>query len=122
MQIKRVVRQTIDESHPGVKDMIDAGYDPQDCVEAIEQSLGNVQEAMKMLDAREMEEGAEPGLFVRSTSREDTMQSQYVFCCRFEHNYIHIDINCLFYFPEMSALSPKKKILLSCVLLLVANS
>ncbi len=71
LQIKTVVTQTVDENHPGVQELVEAGYEPQDCVEAIEQSLGDVQEAMKLLDAREMGEGAQPGLFVRSKSMEE---------------------------------------------------
>ncbi len=76
LQIRTVVRPTVDESHPGVQELVEAGYEPQDCVEAIEQSIGDVQEAMKLLDAREMEEGAQPGMFVRSISREEPMQHQ----------------------------------------------
>ncbi len=74
-QIKKVVRQSIDESHPGVQELVKAGYDPQDSVEAIEQSMGDVQEAMKILDNQEIEE-TEPEIFVRSTSREETIENQ----------------------------------------------
>ncbi len=76
LQIRTVVIPTIDESHPGVLELVEAGYDTQDCVEAVQQCMGDVQEAMKLLDAREMEEGAQPGMFVRSISREELMQHQ----------------------------------------------
>ncbi|XP_064403130.1 E3 ubiquitin-protein ligase RNF213-like isoform X2 [Halichondria panicea] len=69
LQIKTVV--TVDESHPGVQELVEAGYELQDCVEAIEQSLGDMQEAIKLLDAREMGEGAQPGIFVHSKSKEE---------------------------------------------------
>ncbi len=62
--------QTVDENHPGVQELVEAGYEPQDCVEAIEQTLGDVLEAMELLD-REMAEGAQPGLFVRSKNKEE---------------------------------------------------
>lgn len=70
-----MVLQSIDESSPGVQDLIAAGYNTRDAVEAIEQSRGDVQEAMMILDARESEELGEvsEGLFVRSTSREETV-------------------------------------------------
>ncbi len=70
------MRQSVDNSHLGVKELVKAGYDPQECVEAIEQSLGNVQKAMKLLDAREMEEGVQPGIFVHPVSKEEPMQDQ----------------------------------------------
>ncbi len=54
-----------------MQELVEAGYEPQDCVEAIEQSLGDMQEAMKLLNAREMGEGVQPGLFVRSKSKEE---------------------------------------------------
>ncbi len=117
-QIKRVVQQVIDESHPGVQELMEAGYDPQDSVEAIEQSMGDVHEAMKLLDIREMEEGAEPGLFMRSTSREKSMPNQYVcenFCLWFICKY----------FPEMLLLAlalKKMKILLSYALKTTAST
>ncbi len=54
-----------------MEELVEAGYEPQACVDAIEQSLGDVQEAMKLLDAREMGEGAQSGIFVRSKSKEE---------------------------------------------------
>ena len=70
-QIKTVVTQTVDESHPGVEELVEAGYELHACVDAIEQSLGDVQKAMKLLNAREIGEGVQPGLFVRSKSKEE---------------------------------------------------
>ena len=66
-----MVTQTVYENHPGVQELVEAGYEPHDCVEAIEQSLGDVQEAMKLLDAIEMGEGAQSGIFVRSKNKEE---------------------------------------------------
>ncbi len=66
-----MVTQIVDENHPGVEKLVEAGYEPQACVDAIEQSLGDVQKAMKLLNAREMGEGAQPGLFVCSKSKEE---------------------------------------------------
>ncbi len=77
-QIKTVVQEMVDESHPGVLELVEAGYNPQDCMDAMQQSMGDIQEAMKILDVREMDEGAERGIFVRSISREEPMQDQYV--------------------------------------------
>ncbi len=54
-----------------MQELVEAGYELQDCVEAIEQSLGDMQEAIKLLDAREMGEGAQPGIFVHSKSKEE---------------------------------------------------
>ncbi len=72
LQVQTVVRQSVDESHPGVKELVGVGYDVHECVEAIDQCRGDVEEAMKLLDAAVMmEDGTQPGVFVRSISREE---------------------------------------------------
>ncbi len=86
IHIKTVLRPTVDESHPGVQELVEAGYELQDCVEAIEQSM-DVQEALKLLETRDMEEVAQPGMFVRSISREEPMKHRY--------NYIDFITACI---------------------------
>ncbi len=71
LQVQTVVRQSVDESHPGVKELVGVGYDLHECMEAIDQCSGDVEKAMKLLDAMVMKDGAQPGVFVRSISREE---------------------------------------------------
>ena len=73
LNIQAVVRHSVDLSHPGVKELVEAGYDSQECVKAVYQSRGDVEKAMKLLDAMVMEDGAQPGVFVRSISEEEAM-------------------------------------------------
>lgn len=125
-QLKTVVRQIINEHHPGVQELVEAGYDPQDSVEAVEQSMGDVLEAMTILDNKEKEE-AEPGIFVRSASREETMQDQYVV----DRIYIII-FNTVIYvlrslvfinlFLEICPMTLKKTLLNIFALLVIVNT
>ncbi len=74
LQIKRVVREIFDETHPGVQELVEAGYNLRNSVEAMEQSMGDLQEAMEILDNSETEDEVEPGTGLQSTrGREDTM-------------------------------------------------
>ncbi|XP_064404373.1 E3 ubiquitin-protein ligase RNF213-like isoform X3 [Halichondria panicea] len=59
LKIQSVVRHSVDLSHPGVKELVEAGYNSQECVEAVYQSRGDVEKAMKLLDARVMENSAQ---------------------------------------------------------------
>ena len=69
--IRTVVRQSVDESHPDVQELVEAGYDLQASVEAMDQ-FRDMERAMKYLDDREKEEmeGTGDREYERSTSRE----------------------------------------------------
>ena len=71
--IRTVERESIDENHPDVQELVEAGYDLQAAVEAMDQ-FRDVGRAMVFLDQQEREETegtGDAGGYVRSVSRED---------------------------------------------------
>ena len=77
--IRTVVRESIDVNHPKVLELVEAGYDLQAAVEAIDQCR-DVKRAMRYLDALERKETEETceGEIVRSISREEYLEDRYV--------------------------------------------
>ena len=74
--IYTVERESIDENHPDVQELVEAGYDLQAAVEAMDQ-FRDVGRAMVFLDQQEREatEGTgETGGYVRSVSREEVVE------------------------------------------------
>ena len=73
--IHTVMRESVDENHPDVQELVEAGYDLQAAVEAMEQ-FRDVGRAMVYLDAQESEEteGAGGQGFMRSISRKEVVE------------------------------------------------
>ena len=71
--IRSVMRQSRDESHPDVQELVEAGYNLQAAIDAIDK-FGNVERAMDYLNEQERQQAEETscvGEFLRSVSRED---------------------------------------------------
>ena len=74
--IRTVERESIDENHTDVQELVEAGYDLQAAVEAMDQ-FRDVGRAMVFLDQQEREETGgtgDAGGYVRSVSREEVVE------------------------------------------------
>ena len=74
--IRTVERESIDENHPDVQELVEAGYNLQPAIEAMDQ-FRDVGRAMVFLDKQEREETegtANAGGYVRSVSREEVVE------------------------------------------------
>lgn len=88
-KVKTIVRQAIDEFHPHVQTLLEAGYDLESSIEAVDR-FGDVEVAMNYLDSRD-EDSSEEGTFQPMTSEdmegtEETWE-KYVLT-----NYVVVDV------------------------------